>query len=102
MTNEGTSVVRIEHVVPDYEAWKHEAFDRDPLERERSGVRRYRVLRAQDDPGLIAIELEFDSPQLATAFAGELAEMWRGVTERFGWAQPPQARLFELAAAEDY
>jgi hypothetical protein len=102
MPNEGASVVRVEHTVPDYEVWKHEAFDRDPLDRRRSGVRRYCVLRAQDDPGVVAIELEFDSRQLAIAFAGELAEMWRGVTARFGWAEPPRARIFELAAAEEY
>ena len=35
----GTTVVRVEHPVPDYEIWKREAFDRDPLGRERSGVR---------------------------------------------------------------
>lgn len=35
-------VLRIEHPVPDYEAWKR-TFDRDPLGRSRSGVRRYRI-----------------------------------------------------------
>jgi hypothetical protein len=102
MTEEGTSVVRVEHAVPVYEAWKREAFDRDPLGRERSGVRRYRVLRGEDEPGLVAIDLEFDSSSLAKDFAGELAGLWRRVAERFGWTEAPKVRIFELVAAEEY
>ena len=30
--------------------------------------------------------------------ATRLIEMWRRVGDRFGWAEPPQARIFELAA----
>jgi hypothetical protein len=102
MDEERRSVVRVEHAVAVYEQWKREGFDRDPLGRERSGVRRYRVLRAADEPGLVAIELEFDGRPQAEAFAGELVEMWSRVGARFGWADPPRARIFELAAAEDY
>ena len=43
-------ILRIEHAVPDFESWKA-AFDGDPIGRERSGVRRYRVMRASDDAG---------------------------------------------------
>jgi hypothetical protein len=42
-------ILRIEHPVADFDAWKA-AFDGDPLGREQSGVRRYRVLRSVDDP----------------------------------------------------
>ncbi len=45
-------ILRIEHQVPDYDAWK-EAFDSDPIGRERSGVRRYHILRATDDPNYV-------------------------------------------------
>jgi hypothetical protein len=96
------SVVRVEHPVADYEMWKREGFDRDPLGRERSGVRRYRVLRAADESGLVAIELEFDDRAAAEAFAAGLRSMWLGVGDRFGWRQPPQARIFELAVATEY
>jgi hypothetical protein len=44
--------VRIEHTVPNFEKWK-QAFDSDPVDRKGSGVRRYQVLRAQDDPNLV-------------------------------------------------
>jgi hypothetical protein len=102
MTDDTKSVLRIEHAVPDYERWKREAFDRDPIGRERNGVRRYRVLRSSDDPGLVAIELEFDSLAAAEAFAAALTELWSRVRERFGWRELPEARIFELAVVGEY
>jgi hypothetical protein len=92
----------IEHAVPDYETWKREGFDRDPIGRERNGIPRYRVLRSSDDPGLVAIELEFGSRAAAEAFAAALTELWSRVQDRFGWRELPEARLFELAASGEY
>lgn len=102
MSDGARSVLRVEHRVADYEAWKRDGFDGDPVGREQSGVRRYRVLRASDDPSLVAIELEFDSRSAAEAFAGALRELWGRVGETFGWREPPQARIYDLAAAEEY
>ena len=102
MTEITTSVLRIEHAVPDYETWKREGFDRDPIGREQNGVRRYRVLRAADDPRLVAIELEFESRAAAEAFSAALTEMWRRVRDRFGWRELPKARIYELAASAEY
>jgi cytidylate kinase len=53
-------IVQIEHPVPNFDAWK-KAFDSDPVGRERSGVRRYKVLRPIDNPNYSMIDLEFDS-----------------------------------------
>ena len=64
-------ILCIEHPVPDYEAWKA-AFDSDPIGRERSGVRRYRVLRATDDSSYVMLELEFDTFSEAEAFKASL------------------------------
>ena len=97
-----TTVVRIEHPVPDYETWKREAFDRDPLGRERSGVLRHRVLRHGEQPNLVAVELEFDDRAAAESFAAALREMWGRVRERFGWRDLPEARIFELTEVEEY
>ena len=102
MVDGARSVVRVEHEVADYEIWKREGFDRDPLGRAESGVRCWRVLRAGDDPRLVAIELEFDGVPAAEAFVEALGEMWRRVGDRFGWREPPQARIFELVATEEY
>jgi hypothetical protein len=49
--------LRIAHRVPNYEGWKH-TFDSDPVDRKRSGVRRYQILRGLDDPNDIMIDLE--------------------------------------------
>jgi len=66
-------VLRIEHPVADYDAWKA-AFDNDPIGRERSGVRRYRILRSTDDPSHVMIDLEFDSPSEAEAARAALED----------------------------
>jgi hypothetical protein len=102
MTDGTRSVLWVEHRVADYETWKRDGFDRDPIGREQNGARRYRVLRASDDPGLVAIELEFDSRPAAEAFARALRELWRRAGENFGWRELPEARIYELAASGRY
>lgn len=68
-------LLRIEHPVPDFDAWKH-AFDRDPAGRARSGVRRYRVYRSLDDPRIVTVDLEFDDRAAAEAFRLVLRALW--------------------------
>ncbi len=59
--------LQIEHPISDFDTWK-EAFDSFADFRQRSGVRRYRVLQPTDDPNYIIIELEFDGQSEAEAF----------------------------------
>jgi len=47
-------ILRIEHPVPNYEGWK-QAFNSDQIGREKSGVRRYQISRAVDDPNHVMI-----------------------------------------------
>lgn len=77
------AVLYIEHAVRDFDAWKR-AFDSDPVGREQNGVRRYRVLRAIDDPNFVVIELEFDGTAEAEEFADKLRELWGRVTDELG------------------
>lgn len=70
-------IVRIEHAVPDFEKWK-QVFDRDPADRKGSGVRRYQILRARDDPNYVMIDLEFDSAGEAEAFVLTMERLWGG------------------------
>ena len=95
-------ILRIEHPVPNFDAWK-EAFDSDPIGRERSGVRRYRVLRPTDDPNYIMIDLEFDSPSEAQSF---LAALWRNVWSSREAAPAligePQTRIVEAVEVKEY
>jgi hypothetical protein len=67
-------ILRIEHPVPDYDAWKA-AFDSDPIGRERSGVRRYRIMRPTDDPSHVMLELEFDRLSEAEAVKVALGDV---------------------------
>ncbi len=93
-------ILRIEHTVPNFDAWK-EAFDSDPLGREQSGVRRYRVLRSLDDPSYVMVDLEFDSPGEAEAMRAALLDMWRRV-EMEGLIGGPQARIVNAVETKEY
>ena len=95
-------IVRIEHPVPDFDAWKKEGFDSDPIGRVQGGVRRHRILLAIDDPNLVMIDLEFDSSSEAEAFHAALRDLWGRVRDRFGWTESPRARIVELVESKEY
>jgi hypothetical protein len=90
-------VLRIEHPVPDFEAWK-QAFESDPIGREKGGVRRYRVLRAAEDPNYVLVDLEFDSRGEAEAFEAALREMWG----RVDVMRDPTARVVEVVESRQF
>lgn len=94
-----TSILRIEHAIGDFGAWKR-AFDSDPLGRKKSGVRRYRILRPADNPSYVMIDLEFDGSKEAEAFAAALRRMW-GTAEAQKVMQNPQLRIGDLAEAKE-
>jgi hypothetical protein len=88
-------ILRVEHAVRDYEAWKR-AFDGDPVGREAGGVRGYRVLRPTDDPMYVVIDLEFDSAAEADAFADRLRALWDRAGAELG-LERNALRSFEVA-----
>ena len=92
------TILRIEHAVPDYGAWKA-AFDGDPVGRRRSGVRRYRVSRAIDDPNYVTIDLEFDTPGQAEALLAAMRAVWDRVAGRI--VTNPQARIVEAVETKE-
>ena len=92
-------VLRIEHPVPDFDGWK-KAFDSDPVAREKSGVRRYRVLRPIDDPNYVMIDLDFDTPAQAEALLAAMRVVWGRVQGKV--MTNPQARIVEAVEAKDY
>lgn len=71
------TVLHIQQAVPDFEAWKR-AFDSDPMDRRRSGVRRYQVYRRVDDPNFVLIDLEFDEAADAQRMLANLQRLWAG------------------------
>ena len=92
-------ILRIEHPVPDFDGWKR-AFDSDPVGRERSGVRRYHILRSLDDPNYVMIDLEFDTKGEAEALLAAMREVWRRVAGSV--MSNPQARIVEVAETKVY
>jgi hypothetical protein len=93
-------ILRIEHPVPSYDSWK-QTFDSDPLGREKSGVRRYRVLRSIDDPNYVTVDLEFDSADEAEAVRAALLELW-GRVQKEGLIGNPQARLLDAVETKEF
>ena len=94
------TVLQIEHEISDFATWKA-AFDRDPVKRKESGVRRYRVLRPIDDPGYIKVDLEFDSQGRAEAFLSALREMWKSGEAAPALKGSPRVQLVEEVQSED-
>jgi hypothetical protein len=90
-------VLRIEHGVRDFDAWK-KAFDSDPVGREAGGVRSYRVLRAEDDPNHALIDLEFDDAATAESFLASLSELWG----RVEGLHAPTGRVVELIESRHF
>jgi ribosomal protein L35AE/L33A len=93
------TTLRIEHPVPDFEMWK-EAFDRDPVGRERSGVLRYRILRATDDPNYVMIDLEFKTAAEAEALLAAMRVVWDRVQGTI--LSDPRARILETVDTTEY
>jgi hypothetical protein len=91
-------VLRIEHPVPDHDRWK-KAFDSDPAGREQAGVRRYRVLRAVDDPAYVMIELEFDTMQEAETLLARMRTIWGDVEGKI--MNHPVTRFARLMEAKE-
>jgi hypothetical protein len=85
-------VLQIEHPVPDFDSWK-KAFDSDPLDRKQSGVERYRVFNAIDDPNYVIIELEFDNLEEAESMHESLKKLWARVDGKL--INNPKSRIME-------
>lgn len=91
--------LRIEHPVPNYEGWKR-AFDSDPVGREKSGVRRYQILRPVDDPNYVMIDLEFDTAAEAEALLAAMCVVWGCVEGTI--MTNPQSRIVETVETKAY
>jgi hypothetical protein len=89
----------IEHPVPNYEKWK-EAFDSDPVGREKMHVRRYQVLRPVDNPNYVMIQLEFDTASDAEALLTAMRAVWSRVEGTI--MTNPKAQIVEIAETKEY
>lgn len=94
-------IVHLEHVVRDYGAWK-KLFDSDPLGREKSGARGYRIFRPVDDDKYIVVELDFEKPDDAEAFRSALQELWGTPQARQALGGTPKVRILDAVEEREY
>jgi hypothetical protein len=92
-------ILRIEHPVMDFDGWK-KAFDSDPVGREKSGVRQYRILRPVDDSKYVMIDLEFDTAEQAEALLAAMRKVWGEVQGKI--IMNPVARITEVVEVKRY
>jgi hypothetical protein len=93
------TILRIEHKVPDFDGWR-KAFDSDPLHRQASGVRRYRIIRPVDDAHFVSVELEFTYQAEAEAMLTALKKLWGEVEGKV--MINPHVRIFNLVESREY
>jgi hypothetical protein len=97
--------VHIEHPIREFDAWKR-AFDSDPIDRQASGVRSYRILRPTDDLNYVMIDLDFDNLSAAEAALAALGKVWQSATAQSSTAPAlsgsPQTRIGEVVDSKQY
>ena len=93
------TILQIEHQVPNYDGWK-KAFESDPIDRKKSGVKRYRIYRPTDDPKYVIIDLEFDNLDDAQMALNALKSLWGKVegTVMFN----PKTRILDVVEFKEY
>ena len=94
-------LVQLEHPVRDFETWKT-AFDRDPVQREASGVRRYQIYRPVEDANYIAVDLEFADRAQAEAFKAALEALWLSPQAAPALGGQPQVRIVDVVETRSY
>jgi hypothetical protein len=91
-------LLHIEHEVPSFEGWK-KAFDSDPLNRKKSGVRRYKIFQLIDNPNFVVVDLEFDDLKEAEDSFAALQILWKKVEGKI--MANPQTRMLKLIESKD-
>jgi ribosomal protein L35AE/L33A len=92
-------MLQIEHPVTDYNSWK-KAFDIDPVNRKRSGVKRYRIFRQTDNPNYVIVELEFDKLDKAKEVLAALQVVWKQIEGKI--MTGPKTRIIEMVESKEY
>ena len=92
-------ILQFEHPVMNYDGWK-KVFDSDPLGRQKSGVRRYRIFRPTDNPNYVIGELEFDRVEQAEAMLAALRRLWGNVEGKL--IETTKSRIIEVVESKQY
>jgi hypothetical protein len=96
------TTLRIEHPIHDYDTWKT-AFDSFAGARAKAGVRNFAIRQPLDDPKYLMLDLEFDTPARAQAFAEFLEQhIWSSPTSSPALAGPAQTRILGLMPSQEH
>jgi hypothetical protein len=90
--------LEIEHAIKNYEDWKN-AFDSDPIDRKKAGVKHYRIYRPVDNPNHVIIQLDFKTLEEAKATLEALKKMWTKVEGTIMFN--PQTRILGIAESAE-
>ena len=91
-------VLQVEHNVSSYDGWK-KAFDSDPLNRKKSGVKRYQVYQSVEDRKYVVIDLYFDSLEESLVTMKALEVLWSKVQGTI--MVNPKARILNIKETVD-
>jgi len=91
-------ILQIEHKVPNFEGWK-KAFESDPINRKKSGVRHYSIYRPIDDPNYVIVDLEFDTLKNAEDCLESLRKLWGKVEGQV--MMGPKTRILDCLESTD-
>jgi hypothetical protein len=75
-------------------------YDGDPVGREKSSVRRHRILRPVNDANYVMIDLEFDTVGEAQALLAAMRVVWGRV--RGTIMMNPMSRIVEAVEVKEY
>lgn len=87
-----TATLHIEHAITDFPTWKA-AFDRFADARRQAGVTAHRIRFLEEDPSQIVIDLDFEAPAPAHAFAAFLHERVWGTANAPALVGAPTTRV---------
>ncbi len=91
-------ILRIEHEVQNYEGWK-KAFDSNPINRKRSGVRCYRIYKTAGEPVSVMVELDFENKENLQTTLLALQQMWNNVQGVV--VVSPKVQIVEMIESKD-
>lgn len=87
--------LQIEHGIKDFGMWK-EAFDRDPVNREASGVVGHRISQPVDDSHYVVVELDFNQRGQAEQLLANLkSRVWNSSSAAPALNGAPTTRILE-------
>lgn len=92
------TILQVQHTISNFERWKT-AFDKDPIDRRKSGVKRYRIFRPADDQNCVVVHLEFDTLKSAQETLAALRKLWENVDATI--MINPQTRMLDVVESAE-